>query len=185
MLAVVYASPPPGAAHSIAPAGCQLRQRRIPCPSRRRSPEAPALPGNPRNARVERPCSRRESPHIPLDRKRQDRPVTLEVAGSSPVAPAKNVLQMGMFCCQDRRERPPALRVSHPDSAITRKWVFCRHSRPVDPAMPRLHSAREFCWGATNAVLRLIALSARSASGRPSRYSRPSPRVRRGQRAAR
>jgi hypothetical protein len=31
---------------------------------------------------------------------------------------------MGMFCCQGRRERPPALRVSHPDPAITRKMCL-------------------------------------------------------------
>jgi hypothetical protein len=32
-----------------------------------------------------------------LARKRQDRPVTPEVAGSSPVAPAKNTLQIRVF----------------------------------------------------------------------------------------
>jgi hypothetical protein len=36
------------------------------------------------------------------------RPVTPEVAGSSPVAPAETSLQIGIFCCQVGRERPPA-----------------------------------------------------------------------------
>jgi hypothetical protein len=40
-------------------------------------------------------------------RKRHDRPVTPEVAGSSPVAPAK-VLQIGTFCCRLGPKRPPA-----------------------------------------------------------------------------
>ena len=35
------------------------------------------------------------------------RPVTPEVAGSSPVAPVKD-LQIGIFCCLTRRKRPPA-----------------------------------------------------------------------------
>jgi hypothetical protein len=35
-------------------------------------------------------------------------PVTPEVAGSSPVAPAENILQIRVFCCQHRRRRPPA-----------------------------------------------------------------------------
>jgi hypothetical protein len=48
-----------------APASSQLGQRRIPHKSRGRPPEAPAHPANPRNARVERPCSRRKSPPIP------------------------------------------------------------------------------------------------------------------------
>ncbi len=36
------------------------------------------------------------------------RPVTPEVAGSSPVAPVENILQIGIFCCPSRRNRPPA-----------------------------------------------------------------------------
>jgi hypothetical protein len=51
------------------------------------------------------------APGIPayprLDRKRRDRPVTPEVAGSSPVAPVVNSLQLGVFCCLVRRKRPP------------------------------------------------------------------------------
>jgi len=35
------------------------------------------------------------------------RPVTPEVAGSSPVAPVK-ALQIDIFCCLFRRKRPPA-----------------------------------------------------------------------------
>ncbi len=36
------------------------------------------------------------------------RPVTPEVAGSSPVAPAINILQISRFCCPAGRKRPPA-----------------------------------------------------------------------------
>jgi DNA-binding transcriptional ArsR family regulator len=36
----------------------------------------------------------------------QDRPVTPEVAGSSPVAPV-NFLQIAIFCCRAWRKRPP------------------------------------------------------------------------------
>jgi hypothetical protein len=43
-------------------------------------------------------------------RKRHDRPVTPEVAGSSPVAPVEKILQTRVFCCQHRRMRPPASR---------------------------------------------------------------------------
>ena len=38
------------------------------------------------------------------------RPVTPEVAGSSPVAPVENTPQIGIFCCPFWRNRPPALR---------------------------------------------------------------------------
>ena len=40
-------------------------------------------------------------------RNHQDRPVTPEVAGSSPVAPVK-YLQISIVCCLARRKRPPA-----------------------------------------------------------------------------
>src|SRR5829696_4893313 len=36
------------------------------------------------------------------------RPVTPEVAGSSPVAPVENTLQISTFCCRFWRKRPPA-----------------------------------------------------------------------------
>jgi hypothetical protein len=39
-----------------------------------------------------------------------NRPVTPEVAGSSPVAPVENILQIGLFCCLAWRRRPPASR---------------------------------------------------------------------------
>jgi hypothetical protein len=35
-------------------------------------------------------------------------PVTPEVAGSSPVAPEENILQISLFCCPIRRKRLPA-----------------------------------------------------------------------------
>ena len=38
------------------------------------------------------------------------RPVTPEVAGSSPVAPVENILQTSIFCCLYWRDRPPAFR---------------------------------------------------------------------------
>jgi hypothetical protein len=45
----------------------------------------PPTPANPRKPKLERPCSRAESPPISAQpRKCQDRPVTPEVAGSSP-----------------------------------------------------------------------------------------------------
>jgi hypothetical protein len=96
-----------------APAGCQLMQRRIPHISRRRPPEAPAsarqFPQDPGQEALLTPGI----PAYPRSaRKGHDRPVTPEVAGSSPVAPAENILQITMFCCQGGRERPPAFRVS-------------------------------------------------------------------------
>jgi hypothetical protein len=78
-----------------------FRQRPIPHSSRRRSPDTPA--------------GTRELPHgqtrkTPLTagiaadprsaRERQDRPVTAEVAGSSPVAPASKLSCNGNFCCR-------------------------------------------------------------------------------------
>jgi hypothetical protein len=70
---------------------------------------SPPAPANPRITGLRKPCSR---PQIPADprsaRKRHDRPVTPEVAGSSRVAPVENILQMGSFCCRFWRNRPPA-----------------------------------------------------------------------------
>jgi hypothetical protein len=69
--------------------------RAHPAGARRKLPLSPA---NPRNAGVGEPCSREEIPAYPRSaRKRQDRPVTPEVAGSSPVAPVK-ALQNCIFC---------------------------------------------------------------------------------------
>jgi hypothetical protein len=50
---------------------------------------------------------------------------------------------MGMFCCHNGRERPPAFRVSRCDPARFRKCLVCRQFRPVDPAMPRFDPARD------------------------------------------
>ena len=56
------------------------------------------MPGDPRNARGSKALLSPGIPAYPRSaRKRHDRPVTPEVAGSSPVAPAK-YLQIGMFC---------------------------------------------------------------------------------------
>src|SRR6266536_4716389 len=61
-----------------------------PLRQRLKAPLSPGIPAYPHSAR-----------------KRQDRPVTPEVAGSSPVAPAENILQIHIFCCLHRRKRPP------------------------------------------------------------------------------
>jgi hypothetical protein len=82
------------AASRTAPAGSS-RQRRIPRSSRRRSPEAPANPGQSPQRQGRKTLLTVGIPAYPRSaRKRQDRPVTPEVAGSSPVAPVKD-LQLG------------------------------------------------------------------------------------------
>jgi hypothetical protein len=87
---------------------CLLCQQRIPRTSRRKSPEVPAgtrvsphgyPPKDPPTAGI--PAYSRSA------RNCHDRPVTPEVAGSSPVAPVKS-LQISRFCCPSRRKRPPA-----------------------------------------------------------------------------
>jgi hypothetical protein len=84
------------------------------------SRKLPQVPANPRNGSAGKPCTRRKSPPIPRSgRKRHDRPVTPEVAGSSPVAPVK-YLQIGMFSRQSGPVRPPASR--HPALIPHRKW---------------------------------------------------------------
>jgi hypothetical protein len=84
------------------------RQRSIPRSSRRRSPEAPA--GARRTPQGDG-WKALLAPVIPADprpdRRDQDRPVTPEVAGSSPVAPVKD-LQICIFCCRCGCKRPPA-----------------------------------------------------------------------------
>jgi hypothetical protein len=57
-------------------------------------------------------------------------PVTPEVAGSSLVAPAENILQLGIFCCLTGRERPPASCASRADPAAGRKGPVCRYFLP-------------------------------------------------------
>jgi hypothetical protein len=47
---------------------------------------------------------------------RQDRPVTPEVAGSSPVAPVEKLLQIGVLCCCVRHRA--RARTTH-----TRAWA--------------------------------------------------------------
>jgi hypothetical protein len=81
--------------------------RAHPAGARRKLPLSPA---NPRNAGVGEPCSREEIPAYPRSaRKRQDRPVTPEVAGSSPVAPAKMPAKLHLLflCCLSRRRIRP------------------------------------------------------------------------------
>ena len=70
------------------------RQRGIPRSSRRRSPEAPARARQFPQHQGRKALATTGIPAYPRSaRKRQDRPVTPEVAGSSPVAPVK-VLQI-------------------------------------------------------------------------------------------
>jgi hypothetical protein len=108
MLAVVYAWPP--------------RRRRVQHSSRWLSakttthpapiPQEVAGSSRPTGQSPQRQCRKTLltagiPAHPRLDRKRQDRPVTPEVAGSSPVAPVENTLQIGIFVAEsgviDRR----------------------------------------------------------------------------------
>jgi hypothetical protein len=169
-----------GAAYSTAPAGCQLRQRRIPRPSRRRSPEAPAPTGQSPQRQCRKTLLTAGIPaHPRLDRKRQDRPVTPEVAGSSPVAPAENVLQIAMFCCQDRRERPPAFRAPRCDPARRGNAVVAGNFVLSIPLYPG-SIPRENLLGRHKRALRYFpAAPARGDGGRLTRYYGPSSRARR------
>src|SRR4051812_36514342 len=91
------------------------RHLSIPRSSRRRSPEAPA---GSRRTPQDDGWKALLAPVIPADprpdRHDQDRPVTPEVAGSSPVAPVENILQIASFVADfgviDRRflNRPRA-----------------------------------------------------------------------------
>jgi hypothetical protein len=71
----------------------------------RGSRKLPQVPANPRNGSAGKPCTRPQIPAYPRSgRKPHDRPVTPEVAGSSPVAPVSLfVLQDGWICCLRRR----------------------------------------------------------------------------------
>jgi hypothetical protein len=74
-----------------------------PCASESREARRPAW--------IERFRVNRRQPSRPFKR-----PVTPEVAGSSPVAPVENTLQLGRFCCRFWRHRPPVFHRSraHP-----------------------------------------------------------------------
>jgi hypothetical protein len=103
---------------------------RIPRPSRRRSPEAPARARRSPQGHGEAALL---SPVIPAysgpARTYQDRPVTPEVAGSSPVAPVENILQMAFFCCPIRRKRPPVSFDAALIPQVTKKALACRGFR--------------------------------------------------------
>jgi hypothetical protein len=62
------------------------------------------------------------------------RPVTPEVAGSSPVAPVK-YLQIAMFCCRSRRKRPSAS--FHPAHIPPETSPGNPRSKPLVPDDPR------------------------------------------------
>jgi hypothetical protein len=90
------------------PACSPLRQRLIPRSSRTRPPEAPA---GSRESTQDEALKLLLTAGIPAysrsARKRRDRPVTPEVAGSSPVAPVENILEIRIFCCLPESKRPP------------------------------------------------------------------------------
>jgi hypothetical protein len=68
------------------------------------------------------------------DRHRSSRrskwPVTPEVAGSSPVAPVENILQINLFCCQ------PALREADPELVEQDSAALASALRRVLDALP-------------------------------------------------
>jgi len=82
------------------------------------------------------------APQIPaqsrLARNYQDRPVTPEVAGSSPVAPVENILQIGIFRCLSWRRRPPASR---------RPPALIPHGRSAASRTPKVLQTGIFCAG--------------------------------------
>jgi hypothetical protein len=88
----------------------------IPARQRARDPLASGIPAHSRSAS-----------------KRQDRPVTPEVAGSSPVAPVK-YLQNALLCCLSWRTRPPASSdPAHiPHAIADGSRFFLANSRRVD-----------------------------------------------------
>ena len=65
----------------------------------RGSRKFPQVPADPRNAVAERPAHGGNPRLFPLNRKRHDRPVTPEVAGSSPVAPVFEMPANGISRC--------------------------------------------------------------------------------------
>ena len=84
-----------------------VRQRPIPRSSRRRSPEPPARSRQSPQRQGHKVLLTPGIPAYPRPpRKRHNRPVTPEVAGSSLVAPIENILQIGVFCCRFWRNRP-------------------------------------------------------------------------------
>jgi hypothetical protein len=117
------------------------RQGSIPRSSRTRSPESPAGTRESPQGQARKTLLAAGIPAYPRSaRMRQDRPVTPEVAGSSPVAPVENILQIGCFCCQFRRRRQPASfgpppLMPHAKSIASRRkkrlqrGIFCRGLR--------------------------------------------------------
>jgi excisionase family DNA binding protein len=140
----------------LAPSGLSLLNVSLapPATGAPRAKRAPNLPARPfrdrrnyagRFARI--PVAVRVSTSLAVSRRQPPfvvaRPVTPEVAGSSPVAPAENILQITMFCCQDRREGPPAFSRVPLKFRTTQEMPICRHFPPIDPAVWRLYPARE------------------------------------------
>jgi hypothetical protein len=83
-----------------------------------------------------------------------------QVAGSSPVAPAKNILQIAIFCCHSWRRRPPASR---------RLPGLIAHGRSAASCTPKVLQTGIFC----------RRLGATRATGPPSSRADPARRIRR------
>jgi hypothetical protein len=102
-------------------------------------PRIPATPGAESLLTGEIPAYPRSG------RKRHDRPVTPEVAGSSPVAPVENTLQIDMFCCLHGRNRPPAFRPAT-GSSRTRIPDMVRSPKALQIAMFRCRARDQSLW---------------------------------------
>ena len=103
MLAVVGSSRPRGprtAQLSLVVSKDNHTSRAHPAGGRRKLPPTPA---NPRKASVEKARSHGDPRLSPLIPNHQDRPVTPEVAGSSPVAPVKVPANRHLLSPLDRR----------------------------------------------------------------------------------
>jgi hypothetical protein len=85
------------------------------------------------------------------------RPVTPEVAGSIPVVPVENILQIGSFRCLCWRERPPAVAALRRCSRTSRKPFVCRYFHALSPAMCRVHPAPETLWDGLTARFFTVA----------------------------
>jgi hypothetical protein len=118
------------------PAVCGSVNESIPRTSAGPSRRSPPAPANPRSARVGKLCS---SPVIPAHprsaRKRHDRPVTPEVAGSSPVALVLiKCLQIGTFCCLPWRARRSAPHICDTERPSIARGI---RSQPLEAAHSR------------------------------------------------
>jgi hypothetical protein len=132
------------------PERCCMRQHAIPQRSRGRAPEVPArVRESPQGSQGKHLLSPGIPAYRPSGPERRDRPVTPEVAGSSPVAPAENILQIGIFCCLARQGRPPASCAPRADPAAVGKGPFAGTFSPAG-RNARLPSRTTFARAAQN-----------------------------------